>query len=61
PKGKAADAIRLLDLYGRVVFEQRQVAEQVDLDCSALPAGLYTIQVIFEDRSQSVHKVQISH
>ncbi|NUO02428.1 MAG: T9SS type A sorting domain-containing protein [Saprospiraceae bacterium] len=61
PKDKAAAAIRLLDLNGRVVLEQQQVAEQVNLDCKALPAGLYTVQVIFEDRSQSVHKVQISH
>ncbi|NUO01720.1 MAG: T9SS type A sorting domain-containing protein [Saprospiraceae bacterium] len=61
PKGENPELIRMLDLHGRAVFEQQHPDQQLEIDCKALPAGLYTIQVRYSNNRQTVHKVQISH
>ncbi|NUO01718.1 MAG: T9SS type A sorting domain-containing protein, partial [Saprospiraceae bacterium] len=61
PQGKTAELVQFLDIQGRVVIEQQNPDQRLEVDSSTLPAGIYAIHVIYTDRSQSVQKVQISH
>ncbi|NUO02192.1 MAG: T9SS type A sorting domain-containing protein [Saprospiraceae bacterium] len=57
----AAELVRLIDLQGRTVFEKEAPEQQVEIDCTALPSGIYSIQVIYPERGLFVQKVQILH
>lgn len=61
PKDQAVEFLRLIDMQGRIVFEQQTLEQQLEIDCTVFPSGVYTLQVIYPDRRQSVHKVQITH
>ncbi len=61
PKGAIVETIRLLDMQGRVVFTKQQPDQQFEIDCKALPAGMYTIRITYADQSQAIQKVQIIH
>lgn len=61
PDGETAELVRLIDLQGRMVLEQRVQDQQFELDCTLLPSGVYSVQVIYRDGSQAAKKVQIQH
>lgn len=57
----AAESVRLIDLQGRTVFEKQAPEQHVEIDCTAFPSGIYSIQVIYPERGLFVQKVQIIH
>lgn len=57
----AAESVRLIDLQGRTVFEKQAPEQHVEIDCTALPSGIYSIQVIYPEHGLFVQKVQIFH
>ncbi|NUO02191.1 MAG: T9SS type A sorting domain-containing protein, partial [Saprospiraceae bacterium] len=61
PDGEIAELVRLIDLQGRIVLEQRVRDQQFELDCTPLPSGVYSVQVIYSDGSQVAKKVQVQH
>lgn len=61
PQNKTAERIQLLNMQGRVVFEQTASDQQLNIDCKSFPAGMYTIRITYADQSQAIQKVQIIH
>jgi len=61
PDADMAGEIRLIDLQGRIVFEQQATEQHLKIDCAAFPSGIYSLQVVYPDRGMSVQKVQIIH
>ncbi|MDZ4705721.1 MAG: zinc-dependent metalloprotease [Saprospiraceae bacterium] len=61
PLDAKADLIKVVDLQGKVVFEQRNPEQHLKIDSSKLIAGMYAIQVIYSDGSQAVEQIVITH
>ncbi|MFM9949046.1 MAG: zinc-dependent metalloprotease [Saprospiraceae bacterium] len=61
PIDTKADLIKVIDLQGKVVFEQRNPEQHLKIDSSNLIAGMYAIQIIYPDGSQSVEQIVITH
>lgn len=56
PEESGSGSVRLVDGAGRVVLDQQLVSakgQEVVLDASALPKGMYMVQVFFGDRAFS--------
>ncbi|MGH1337978.1 MAG: T9SS type A sorting domain-containing protein [Aureispira sp.] len=53
----AAKSITLIDVLGQPVQMHTQIQHQLTIQRDQLPQGMYLIQVVFENGSQSTHKV----
>ncbi|MBR1514423.1 MAG: T9SS type A sorting domain-containing protein [Bacteroidales bacterium] len=53
---KTAKNIQIYDVYGRLIMEQAASTRQLDLDLSALNAGVYLLQLDYGD-GKSVHRI----
>lgn len=61
PVDAKADLIKVIDLQGKVVFEQRNPEQHLKIDSSKFIAGMYAIQIIYPDGSHSVEQIVITH
>ncbi len=61
PVDAKAGLIKVIDQQGKVVFEQRNPEQHLKIDSSKFISGMYAIQVIYPDGSQSVEQIVITH
>ncbi|MFM9949045.1 MAG: T9SS type A sorting domain-containing protein [Saprospiraceae bacterium] len=61
PLDAKAGLIKVIDLQGKVVFEHRNPEQHLNIDSSKFIAGMYAIQIIYSDGSQSVEQIVITH
>jgi len=61
PIDAKADLVKVIDLQGKVVFEQRSPEQHLKIDSSNFIAGMYAIRIIYSDGSQSVEQIVITH
>ncbi len=61
PTASKAGLVKIIDLQGKVMFEQRNPTQFLKVDSSQFIAGMYAVQVIYEDGSQVVKNVIITH
>ena len=60
PDGKEG-LLRLFDALGKLVLEQRIVGPQTSFRVNALPAGLYSVEVFFNDGMRERLKLFVSN
>lgn len=56
-----ASSMRMLDMQGKVVYDLLNPDANLTIDVSGLANGMYAIQVVFEDGSQTVNNVVVKH
>lgn len=61
PLAAKADLVRMVDLQGKVVFEQHNPEQQLNINCSTFLAGMYAIQIIYEDGTISAENIVVTH
>lgn len=56
-----ADCMKIADLQGKVVFEQRTPEQHLKIDSAKFIAGMYAVRVIYPDGSQTVECIVVTH
>jgi hypothetical protein len=51
-----AEAVRFFDMRGRLFMQELAMNSNTSIDISALPAGIYVVQIQLKGAKQPVHK-----
>ncbi|NUO03628.1 MAG: T9SS type A sorting domain-containing protein [Saprospiraceae bacterium] len=54
-------SVRILNPLGKTIFEQNNPEQHLKIDSSTFIAGMYAIQIIYQDGRQTVEHVVIAH